>query len=73
MLLRHDVAIKHIVKTTKKTSDSIASFSSAICRVLSKYVEKENTGEKCPNCGGELVMEGGCIHCSSCEYSKCGD
>lgn len=73
MLLRHDVGIKHIVKTTKKTSDSIASFSSAICRVLSKYVEKENTGEKCPNCGGELVMEGGCIHCSSCEYSKCGD
>jgi ribonucleoside-diphosphate reductase alpha chain len=39
MLLRHDVGIKHIVKTTKKTSDSIASFSSAICRVLSKYDE----------------------------------
>ena len=72
-LLRHDVGIKYIVKTIKKTSSSIASFSSAICRVLSKYVEKEVTGEKCPNCGEELIMEGGCTHCSSCEYSKCGD
>lgn len=73
MLLRHNVDIKHIVKTTRKTSDSIVSFASAICRVLDKYVAKETLKDTCPNCGGQLVREGGCIHCEKCEYSKCGD
>lgn len=71
MLLRHGVDIKYIIKTATKVNDNITSFSKAICRVLAKYVKAEITGEKCPNCGGDLVYEGGCIHCNSCEYSKC--
>ena len=71
MLLRHGVDIKYIVKTAKKVNTNITSFSSAMCRVLSKYVPAEATGEKCPNCGGNIIREGGCAHCDSCEYSKC--
>lgn len=27
----------------------------------------------CPNCGREtLIHDGGCEHCESCGYSKCG-
>ena len=26
---------------------------------------------KCPECGGELVFEGGCITCRNCGYSRC--
>lgn len=26
----------------------------------------------CPECGGELSYEGGCIQCHNCGYSKCG-
>lgn len=26
----------------------------------------------CPECGGELTHEGGCVICPSCGYSKCG-
>ena len=31
---------------------------------LSKY--------KCPECGSELVHEGGCVSCKICGWSKCG-
>jgi ribonucleotide reductase alpha subunit len=72
MLLRHGVAIKYIIKTAKKVDDNIASFTAAICRVLSKYMEKEELNDKCPKCGATLIREEGCIHCSNCDYSKCG-
>lgn len=71
MLLRHGVDIKYIIKTAKKLNTNISSFSSAMCRILSKYIVKEVTGDKCPNCGGNIINEGGCKHCDSCEYSKC--
>lgn len=70
MLLRHGVNIKYIIKTAKKVNDNITSFSSAMCRVLAKYIPVEVEG-KCPECGADLVHEGGCIHCSQCLYSKC--
>lgn len=71
MLLRHGVDIKYIIKTAKKVNTNITSFTSALCRVLNKYIVSEPIGEKCPDCGAELVREGGCIHCVSCGYSKC--
>ena len=71
MLLRHGIDIKYIIKTAKKVNDNITSFSSAMCRVLNKYVPKETLKDKCPDCGGELIREGGCIHCKNCGYSKC--
>lgn len=71
MLLRHGVGIKYIVKTAKKVNDNITSFSSAMCRVLAKYMPSEATGEKCPDCGGNIINEGGCKHCESCGYSRC--
>ena len=71
MLLRHGVNIKYIIKTAKKVNDNITSFTSALCRVLSKYIPTEVTGEKCPECGSDIINEGGCKHCSQCEWSKC--
>ena len=70
MLLRHGVNIKYIIKTAKKVNDNITSFSSAMCRVLAKYMPVEKEG-KCPECGAELTHSGGCIHCDSCGYSRC--
>ena len=70
MLLRHGVNIKYIIKIAKKVNDNITSFSSAMCRVLAKYLPKEVEGV-CPNCGGKIINEGGCRHCESCEWSQC--
>lgn len=72
MLLRHGVNIEYIIKTAKKVNDNITSFSSAMCRILAKYITpSEVKGEVCPDCGGKLVRDGGCIHCIDCGYSRC--
>lgn len=71
MLLRHGIDIKYIIKTAKKVNDNISSFTSALCRVLSKYIPTETTGEKCPECGGDVIRESGCLHCVACGWSRC--
>jgi ribonucleoside-diphosphate reductase alpha chain len=74
MLLRHNVPINQIIKIAKKVNGNIASFSSAMCRILAKYVpNNEKANIKCPDCGCDMVYEEGCIHCPSCGYSKCGN
>lgn len=70
MLLRHGVNIKYILKTAKKVNNNIASFSSAMCRVLAKYAPVEIEG-KCPECGETLIHSGGCTSCPNCGWSKC--
>lgn len=73
ILLRHGVELKFIIKTAKKVDDQIVSFSSAMCRILNKYIqETEILEEKCPECGNSLIKTGGCIECKNCGYSKCG-
>lgn len=34
-------------------------------------VEEEISSPICPECGAELIFEGGCNSCKSCGYSKC--
>lgn len=38
---------------------------------LSFNPEADN-GAKCPECGSELIQEGGCVICKSCGWSRCG-
>ena len=71
MLLRHGAPVPHVINVIKKIDENVTSFSSVVRRYLGRYVEEEDTGEKCPECGGDLIREEGCIHCNSCEYSKC--
>lgn len=71
MLLRHGINIKYVIKTSKKVNENITSFSSALCRVLSKYLPVEKKYDTCPECGGRLVRDAGCVRCLDCTYSKC--
>lgn len=70
--LRHGADIKYIVKTLKKVNPVISSFTAAMVRVLNKYNNEILEIEKCPDCGGNIIREGGCKHCDSCGYSVCG-
>lgn len=71
MLLRHGAKIPFVVNVVKKTDSNIISFNSAICRILSKYIQKGETGEVCPECGEKLIRESGCTKCTNCSYSIC--
>jgi ribonucleotide reductase alpha subunit len=74
--LRHGVLPRYIVEQLKKSNGNITAFSTAISRVLSKYIGTYNLKEgenKCPSCGEPtLIFSEGCIKCSSCAYSRCG-
>ena len=70
--LRHGVDISFIVEQLNKSEGNIASFSKAISRTLKKYIpDNLEVGEKCPECGSDLIYIEACIKCSKCTYSKC--
>lgn len=37
----------------------------------SKHIPTKSNTAKCPECGGELIFEGGCNSCKNCGWSKC--
>lgn len=73
MLMRHAAPLDCIIKTAQKVDDNITSFTAAMTRILKKYLKDEVIeGESCPDCGGKLIRENGCIRCIDCGWSKCG-
>ena len=72
-MLRHEMPVEFIADVVRKTSDSIVSYSSSLAKILDKHAKPRLLKDKCPDCGGDLIREGGCTHCSNCEYAKCGD
>ena len=72
-MLRHEMPVEFIADVVRKTSDSIVSYSSSLAKILDKHAKPRVLKDKCPDCGGDLIREGGCTHCSNCEYAKCGD
>lgn len=73
MLLRHGAPIKYVNHVITKIDENVTSFSSALRRCLTKYID-EPEGEVCPNCGDKLIMQDGCVKCVNpeCGYSRCG-
>lgn len=71
MLLRTGAKLPFVIKVAKKADGGITSFTSAICRILGKYIPKEEERDTCPECGEKLIHEGGCTKCTQCSYSLC--
>ena len=75
LLLRHGVLIKNIVAELDKMEDIYAgSFLFQLKKFLSNYIHDGEVveGQKCSECGGELVYSEGCFVCKDCGGSKCG-
>ena len=73
--LRHGADITFIVEQLNKSHGDITSFSKAIARILSKYVnlEKMQARAICGDCGSsDIIFEEGCQKCLNCGNSKCG-
>jgi len=69
--LRHGGDITFAVEQLRKSEGDITAYGKAIARVLNKYIVERDTNVKCPECGDSLILEEGCEHCPSCQYSKC--
>lgn len=71
-LLRQRAPIQYVIKSVKKTNNIITSFANKLSRILSEYVPNGTSGDTCPECGGKMIFEDGCMHCPDCGWSKCG-
>lgn len=69
-MLRHGMPILSIMKIEDKCNGIVTSFNKAVWKVLSRYAP-EDSGEVCPDCGGAVIRENGCAHCTNCGWSKC--
>lgn len=74
-LLRHHMPISYVVKVISSLNlddSSINTWKNGVIRLLRKFNDSlETDGERCPECGGRLVRESGCLKCIDCGYSKC--
>ena len=76
--MRHGILPRYIVEQLKKANGNITAFSTAVSRVLSRYIGTyvlTGGDNKCPKCGEEsMVFSEGCVKCSNetCGYSRCG-
>ena len=77
-VLRYGMPIDQVIKLISGLdldNASINTWKNGVERALKKYLPygTEAKGQICPTCGSEsLVYEEGCLHCTSCGYSKCG-
>ena len=74
-LMRHGMPIPYLIKYISSLNldgSHINTWKNGVLRCLRKFLkEEEATGEVCPECGAQIVREGGCFICKSCGYSRC--
>ena len=76
-VLRYRMPIDHVIKlvgSLQLKSESINTWKNGVERALKKYIVDgtEAKGQECPNCGGKLIYQEGCLICKSCGASRCG-
>jgi len=76
-VLRYRMPIDHVIKlvgSLQLKSESINTWKNGVERALKKYIldGTEAKGQECPNCGGKLIYQEGCLICKSCGASRCG-
>jgi len=77
-VLRYGMPIDQVIKLVsglELDNESINTWKNGVERALKKYLPNgtEAQGQICPNCGSEsLIYQEGCLHCTNCDYSKCG-
>ena len=79
-LLRNDIPVQQIVNIISSLNfrqDSINSWRNGISRALKKFIQDgtKQKNQECPNCHetGTMEFKEGCLVCTKCGYSKCGN
>ena len=77
-VLRYRLPIDQVIKmvsSLQMDNESINTWKVGVERALKKYIVDGTPikDQACPSCGEHtLVYEEGCLHCTSCGYSRCG-
>lgn len=74
-MLRAGIPLPQIVSVLKGLSAEplISVWKEGVARALSQFIEDgTKTGAQCPNCGADLIFEGGCAHCPNGDFDRCG-
>lgn len=74
-MLRAAIPLSQIVSVLRGLSAEplISVWKEGVARALSQFIEDgTKTGSKCPNCGADLIFEGGCAHCPNGDFDRCG-
>ncbi len=76
-VLRYRMPLEHVIRLVSSLqleSESINTWKNGVERALKKYISDgtEAEGQKCPNCGGKLIYQEGCLICKTCGASRCG-
>lgn len=70
--LRYNVPLKNLLDQLEKANTKFGSIISPVYAVLRAFrLIGMNGYGKCPDCGGSLIPQEGCLNCLSCGYSKC--
>ncbi len=71
--LRHRVPGKALLRQLEAANTKYGSIISPVYAVLRAFrmLGMNGSANKCPDCGGELLAQEGCLKCPSCGYSKC--
>jgi ribonucleoside-diphosphate reductase alpha chain len=72
-LLRTGMGVKYVLDILNKADEEadIYSFNKVLSRVLKHHIKDgTKSGEKCPQCGADMIFTEGCKSCS-CGYSRC--
>ncbi|MDR1542860.1 MAG: adenosylcobalamin-dependent ribonucleoside-diphosphate reductase [Prevotellaceae bacterium] len=78
-VLRYGMPIAQVTKLIGglQLDDNINAWKAGVIRALKKYIPDgtEIKGQACPQCSqkGYLISETGCIRCTSCGWTKCGN
>lgn len=70
--LRYKIPLKSLLEQLEKANTKFGSVVSPVYAVLRAFRMLGMNGYgSCPECGGSLTPEEGCLKCFSCGYSKC--
>lgn len=70
--LRSHVDLSLIISQLDKVKGDIVGFAKVTARILRKYLsDGSQSGEKCQECGENVVYSEGCKKCLKCGWSKC--
>lgn len=76
-VLRYGMPIDQVINLVsglQLNNDSINSWKNGVERALKRFIpDGSSAGQHCPTCGQRsLIYQEGCLRCTNCDYSRCG-